>query len=340
MKTNKFIVIISAVLIALPALAGAQSAPSTAGSISSANVIVSPPTGGSVSSASSGQTPPTGDSSSSAGSGSAPSSGDSSSSAGSGSAPSTGGSVSSAGGSVPSTGPSTSSAGPAPAPTPTPASSGGPTSSSGSSSSSSGSGGSYFNYLGTVVATAGGSNAVISGTCPLITASIMKPNGANDPGEVARLQSFLKDTEGYDADVNGAFDKKTESAVIAFQTRYLSEIMGPWGATKASGTVYITTTKKINEISCNTTLNLSTADIAIINAYKEHQAAAPGNSTAASGPVGLNAPASNAGVSLSAGPVVPASASITGLGVAANQTAAAGNTTIFDSFWNFLKGLF
>ncbi len=161
----------------------------------------------------------------------------------------------------------------------------------------------------------------------------MSPGASNDAVQVSKLQAFLKDTEGYDVDVNGAFDRKTEAAVIAFQTKYMSDIMGPWGATKASGTVYLTTLKKINEIACSTALNLTVSDLAIINAYKQ------GNSASAvSGTVGVN---QNANSVVAVGSAVTASTSGSDILSTGNpNVAAVGQASIFTRFWNFLKSLF
>ena len=100
--------------------------------------------------------------------------------------------------------------------------------------------------------------------------------GANNNGaQVALLQAFLKNSQGFDVNVTGLFDAQTLAAVRAFQTKYLADTMGPWGANQSSGYVYITTTKKINEIACNSPLTLSAADMAIINAYKDAQTGGP-----------------------------------------------------------------
>ena len=99
----------------------------------------------------------------------------------------------------------------------------------------------------------------------------MEFGGNNNPTDVAKLQAFLKDSQGLNVTVNGIFDQRMENAVRAFQSKYMSQIMGPWGATQSSGYVYITTLKKVNEIACNTPLTLSPAEIAIINAFKNQQ---------------------------------------------------------------------
>jgi hypothetical protein len=169
----------------------------------------------------------------------------------------------------------------------------------------------------------------------------MKIGAANDPAQVTKLQAFLKDTEGFDLDVNGSFDQKTEAAVEAFQTKYMSDIMGPWGATKASGTVYLTTMKKIDQIACNTPLTLSVADLSIIDAYK--QSVASGQPAAASGPVGLNqSPAGSANNAVAVGPTIPGAASSSDIvpTSGSQNVAAVGRASIFQRFWDFLKSLF
>ena len=215
---------------------------------------------------------------------------------------------------------------PAPSAPSTPA----PSSSGGGSSGSSGSygGGSYGGY------SSGGSTVIpVSGFCPFVSA-LMDPGASNDAVQVSKLQAFLKDTEGYDVSVNGSFDEKTEAAVIAFQTKYISDIMGPWGATKASGTVYLTTLKKINQIACSTALNLSAADLSIINAYKQAEV----SGASAAGAVGVNQSANN-GVAV--GPSAPGSASSSDIFSTGNpNVAAAGQASVFSRFWNFLKSLF
>lgn len=182
--------------------------------------------------------------------------------------PSTGGSTSTASPSTPSSGGSSSTATPStggssstaipftpPTPTPTPSTGGGSSSSSGSYSSSGG----RVNF------------AYMYG-CPMIT-SFMKYGANNDSAQVTKLQSFLKNIEKLDVDVTGYFDKKTEYAVIAFQNKYNPTIMGPWGATKGTGFVYITTVKQINKITCSLPLTLNPSELSIINATRNAKVA-------------------------------------------------------------------
>lgn len=76
----------------------------------------------------------------------------------------------------------------------------------------------------------------------------------NDPGQVTKLQEFLKNSEHFDnVLVSGYFDIATREAVKAFQLRYSADILGPWALPQPTGYVYLTTRKKINELSCGGT---------------------------------------------------------------------------------------
>jgi len=84
-----------------------------------------------------------------------------------------------------------------------------------------------------------------------ITRSI-KLGAVNDPSEVKKLQTFLRDYEGFNnLAVTGFYDQTTYNAVKTFQTKYASDILTPVGLTVPSGYVYNLTIKKINEFMCN-----------------------------------------------------------------------------------------
>ena len=108
-----------------------------------------------------------------------------------------------------------------------------------------------------------GSRAYVYG-CPMLT-SYLRYGANNDTAQVAKLQSFLSNYEKMNVSVTGIFDKQTENAVTAFQTKYSNDIMGPWNKTYGTGYVYITTLKKINNIACSLPLTLSTTEQTIIN---------------------------------------------------------------------------
>ena len=152
-------------------------------------------------------------------------------------------------------------------------------------------------------------------TCPLIS-SYMKLGENNNSADVAKLKAFLNNSLGTNLTVNGIFDQQTENAVEAFQSKYFSQVMGPWGAKITSGQVYITTQKMINELACKQAFTLSPSDLAIINAYKSQQiengqnigipASTDQNASTTTNPdIGLNGTSSNANVA-SVGGFVPA----------------------------------
>lgn len=102
----------------------------------------------------------------------------------------------------------------------------------------------------------------------LYLTTYMKFGNTNDVAEVMKLQSFLKDVEKLDVDVNGNFDQKTLDAVKAFQAKYVSDVMIPWGVSTPTGQVFFTTQKKVNEIYCKSNFALTASQLAQIEAYK------------------------------------------------------------------------
>ena len=87
-------------------------------------------------------------------------------------------------------------------------------------------------------------------SCDLYLTEFIKFGAKNNPEQVSRLQKVLIDVEGADISENGEYDAKTLAAVHTFQTKYASDILTPWGMTKSSGFVYLTTRKKVNELYC------------------------------------------------------------------------------------------
>ncbi len=175
---------------------------------------------------------------------------------------------------------------------------------------------------GGVTTPAGVVAGVTTTSCPLIT-DYLKLGGTNNPVQVTNLQVFLKNAEKLDVDVNGIFDEKTDAAVKAFQLKYIQTILGPWEATRATGFVYITTIKKINELACASPLTLSADELAIINEYKGRGHA---DSDMTDGTIG----GSNATGTDQIGDTDSNEA----------NTAATGEASILSRFWNFVKSLF
>lgn len=93
-------------------------------------------------------------------------------------------------------------------------------------------------------------------------------NDVNSEIEVTKLQAFLKNTENLNVDINGKFDAKTFQAVKAFQFKYSTEVLSPWGTYMPTGRVYYTTKKKVNEIYCRALFPLSSEQLTEIQLFK------------------------------------------------------------------------
>ncbi len=209
-----------------------------------------------------------------------------------------------------------------------------------SSTGGSGSNGASSNTGPVVVVSSGGTSGgnytagtfvpIVSLSCPLLKVAVMERGWNNDHVQVVKLQSFLKSQE-LDVTVNGIYDQKTEDAVKAFQTQYASTIMAPWGATEASGIVYITTVKKINEMACQQPLTLSSAELAIINSYKNSIAESEGENT-------NGTPAVTSSDEL--GSTTVTSTDVTSNSGQIENTAAVGYVSIWQRFWDFIGNLF
>ncbi|MCK5096060.1 MAG: PKD domain-containing protein [Candidatus Pacebacteria bacterium] len=90
---------------------------------------------------------------------------------------------------------------------------------------------------------------------------------ANNPVEVEKLERFLNEYEGESLAVNGLYEQADFEAVERFQIKYRESILDPWNHDAATGYVYITTKKKINEIYCNSEFPLNTGQEAEIAAF-------------------------------------------------------------------------
>ncbi len=71
-----------------------------------------------------------------------------------------------------------------------------------------------------------------------------------DQSFVTRVQEFLNTYEGTSLANTGVYDEATIAEVIAFQERYASDVLGPWGLAGGTGYVYTTTINKMNSIIC------------------------------------------------------------------------------------------
>ncbi len=161
-------------------------------------------------------------------------------------------------------------------------------------------------------------------SCPLIT-HFLKKDGNNDKNQMIRLQTFLRDTERLNVEVNGVFDQKTEDAVKIFQKRYQESVLGPWDASRATGFIFITTQKKINQIACKQPLTLSGEELQKINNYKNRAVSGQLDNQVSPVYSGTYIATSSDGFNGTDGE---------------NNTASVAGTSTAKLFWNFLKGLF
>lgn len=111
--------------------------------------------------------------------------------------------------------------------------------------------------------------ATSGGSCHYLTGFI-KEGANNDREQVLKLQAFLKVFEGANVELSGEYDSSSVQAVHAFQAKYASDILAPWGTNQSTGYVYLTTRKKINEIYCDRgqTFPLTESELQIIEHTK------------------------------------------------------------------------
>ena len=87
--------------------------------------------------------------------------------------------------------------------------------------------------------------------CRTYLTDYFKSNKTNSDEEVKKLQTFLREDEGFsDLPATGYYGNLTYAAVKAFQERYAADILLPWGITTGTGWVLGTTLDKINEVYC------------------------------------------------------------------------------------------
>jgi LPXTG-motif cell wall-anchored protein len=122
-------------------------------------------------------------------------------------------------------------------------------------------GGQYVIPAGVVAgaATEQGQVAGASTTCGPYLLKFIKLGADNDPVEVKKLQLFLNGYLGLNLPVSGIYDQATYEAVKQFQLLLKNEVLAPWvvinclpSEEMATGYVYRTTTRAINNIFCPT----------------------------------------------------------------------------------------
>ena len=97
----------------------------------------------------------------------------------------------------------------------------------------------------------------------------IKLGADNNSVEVEKLERFLNEFEGENLLVNGIYEQIDFDAVSRFQEKYLTVILSPWSHNKATGYVYITTKKKINELYCQREFPLTAEQEAEVVLFSE-----------------------------------------------------------------------
>lgn len=170
-------------------------------------------------------------------------------------------------------------------------------------------------------------------SCDMYLTAFIKPGAKNDAEQVMRLQSLLNESEDAALAVNGEYDAQTIAAVHAFQMKYASDILAPWGATKSTGFVYLTTKKKVNEIYCKMTKEfpLTNEEVQTIAKTKSQIS---GSVTAPRGSATTPKPASTE--------VTPVNENEVGSAAKESQTAAAGEsaTRSLNRLWDPVRNFF
>jgi len=73
-------------------------------------------------------------------------------------------------------------------------------------------------------------------------------DGDGDTSQVERLQGFLNQELNLNLVLDGKFGPATQGASVAFQEKYQTDILAPWGLTTGTGLFYTTSRTKANQI--------------------------------------------------------------------------------------------
>ncbi len=90
------------------------------------------------------------------------------------------------------------------------------------------------------------------GCTPMLTGFFRMTKMQNDIEQVKKLQQFLNDKIQANLPLTGEFGSGTDAAVKQFQSTYAEHILAPWGISKPTGFVYLTTQRWMNLMSCGT----------------------------------------------------------------------------------------
>lgn len=95
-----------------------------------------------------------------------------------------------------------------------------------------------------------------NGVCTPYIESLLpiKLGANNNVAEVKKVQEFLNTFQKNNLVVDGVYKQVDVQAVNAFQLKYKTQVLSPWGAAAPTGIVYLTTKAKINALVCGQNL--------------------------------------------------------------------------------------
>ncbi len=106
------------------------------------------------------------------------------------------------------------------------------------------SGGSSNDTVGVVL---GASTSLSCEVSPYLTKPI-KFGANNNPADVRLLEMYLNTYEGANIPVDGMYSQDDFNRVVVWQEKYANEVLKPWGITKGTGYVFMTSLQKIKQI--------------------------------------------------------------------------------------------
>ncbi len=126
---------------------------------------------------------------------------------------------------------------------------------SGNSSGSSGNSGGSVLGASTESTTSGSGSVLGALSCSFLSYEQLLTirNGESaDPAIVRALQEWLNSSQNAGLAVTGVYDQPTRFAIMLLQEKFASEVLAPWGLTKATGNVWQTTAALILRLVCGT----------------------------------------------------------------------------------------
>ncbi len=93
----------------------------------------------------------------------------------------------------------------------------------------------------------GASTTLSCEVIPYLTQPI-KLGAVNNPNDVVLLEQYLNTYEGLNIPVDGVYSQSDFNDVVKWQEKYSQDILSPWGITKGTGYVFMTSLQKIKQV--------------------------------------------------------------------------------------------